>query len=278
MFFHGRVLRQLPSKGKSVTFPGMLSLLQGFFYNTRGFQFFWSNRSLWKYLLVPLVVNVLLFAGLLALAFHYADDLHAFLMQPLQGLLNNGWDGVWGTLLAPVIWVLEFLLMLILWVATLILVGVVMMLLSSIINAPFYEMISERILIMQGVWTERDFIWRKFVAEVLRSLKFETGKTAMFVGVTLVLTLLGWIPVVGPVFVVLQMLFMSWLFAWGISAFPLLLKGTGFRHMVRLGLGNKMVLIGFGSVSLLPLVGILIMPFQVAGGTLLCLDKMWEGS
>lgn len=256
----------------------MKALAEGFAYNIKGLRYFWQQKSLWKFVLLPLSINLLLFFVFLSLGLHYADDLLAFLLGPLEGFLTVTAEGFWNTILAALAWLLLLLLKVVFYLLSLIILWVLVYLMSSLVNSPFYERLSESVLKIRGAVEARVFSWRFFFSELGRSLKIELGKALLFATVIVFLTALSWLPAVGPVFVFLQILVLSWLFAWGLCAYPLLVKGLAFKQILLLGLQNKLLLVGFGLFSLVPVVGILMMPFQIVGGTLLCLDRMWDKS
>lgn len=252
----------------------MVSLAQGFSYNLRGVKYFWAHRSLWKFALIPVMINIFIFAGFLALSFHYTGDLMGLLLKPLAAFLDVSGDGFLQALLAGIFWVIRQIIRLLVFLLTLVLICLLAYMAGSLINAPFYEMLAEQVLVLHGARADRSFSWKEFFTLLRDGLKFEFFKIIFFGGLTLALTVLSWLPGVGVVFLVLQFILLAWLFAFGICTYPMLLEQVSFQDMLKWGGRRKLRLVGFGLFSLIPLVGLLAMPFQVVGGTLLYLEQL----
>lgn len=250
----------------------MFQFVSGLTYNLKGLRYLGKHRALWKYILIPSLINVTLFACLLMLVFHYTDDVLGILMQPVQGVFTTSAGGVWGAVSGFFLWLIGILFKMILILLALILTGLVVFVAGSMINAPFYEKLSEEILVLHAVWQAPPFSWRRFLSNLTGALKFEAGKAALMVLGAVVFMLLSWIPVLGLLSMPVQLVYFSWLFAWGICAFPFLLNGDGFKKIFMWGTANKLALAGFGLPSLVPFLGLLFLPCQVVGGTLLYLD------
>lgn len=239
----------------------------------RGFQFFLAQKKLWKFVLIPLVINSLALILLISLYFAYFNDLFVFVTKPLGALDITDPQNYWWHFLDGLLWVARQLLQIVFILLSLVMIFVAVFLLSSLINSPFYESMAEKILILKECREDRPFTMDLFFKETVHSLKIELYKLVLFLSLTVVLVLFSFIPVVGLVFSLLAFIFTSWFFAFGLSAFPMVLDRLKFRQILRWGLNHKMALIGFGLPSMIPIIGLLLISFQVVGGTLLYIDN-----
>ncbi|NJC80994.1 hypothetical protein HC030_00220 [Planosporangium mesophilum] len=143
--------------------------------------------------------------------------------------------------------------------------------LTITIGDPFYEAISKRVDDRFGGASESDAPWyrtlRWNLADSLRLL-------VLSVAVSVVLFVLGFIPVVGQTVVpVIGAMIGGWLLAMEISGVPFNRRGLRLRDRRRLLRANRALALGFGVpvfvVFLVPFVAVLVMPGAVAGATLL---------
>ncbi len=248
----------------------MRNFFKGLSYNRDGFHFFSSHPKLWKYVLIPTVINFLALIILVTFYLHYFNDIFLLLAKPFGGLDVLNPQDFWGHFFDGTLWIARQIIKILVFLLSLVLIFIAVFIVSLVINAPFFEALSEKILVIKGV--EEASTLKGFVSNFIYSLKIEIYKFFIFAGTILVLFLLSWIPIVGPVFSILMFLFVAWMFAFGLCTYPLVLQHRPFTEMLAWGLKNKGLLIGFGLPSLIPFVGFFIIFFQVAGGTLLYLD------
>lgn len=251
----------------------MKDFLSGLSYNFTGLKYFLSHKNLWKYAIIPLVINFLLLILLVSLYVSFFDNIFLYISKPLAGIdITNPQGALWHVL-DGLLWVVRGLFTLFIFLVALVLIFVSVFFLGSVINSPFYESLSEHVQIMAGRLPPQPFRWNFFLAAIIHSLKLEGLKFLLFILVSGVLFFLGWIPVVGIIFSVLGFFFTAWLFAFGICAYPMILKRLPLSEIFSWGLKRKSLLIGFGLPSVIPFVGLLIANFQVVGGTLLYLEQ-----
>jgi len=245
----------------------MRQFFKGLSYNLEGFRYFFANPKLWKYVLVPTLINFLALIILVTLYVSYFNDIFLLLTKPLSGLDILEPQNFWGHFFDGTLWIVRQLFKLLVFLVSLILIFVVVFLISSVINAPFYEAMSEKILELLGLGTASTF--KGFIKNFVYSLKIEMSKFFIFAGAVLVLFLLSWLPVVGVIFSILMFLFVAWMFAFGLCTYPMVVAGASFTQMLRWGWNHKALLTGFGLPSVIPFLGLFIIFFQIAGGTLL---------
>lgn len=144
-----------------------------------------THPGTWGYILVPYVLNLILTLTLGIWLFNTINDQVGL----LTGKLNN--LPVLADILNVILDVVGFLLAVIVSIFALSAIGMA-------VNAPFNSLLSEKILRERGYnEIERKNIFEKILIELWRGIKFEVGKVAIFILLTIPLLLLNIIPVVG---------------------------------------------------------------------------------
>jgi CysZ protein len=251
----------------------MFKLIQGFGYNARGLRYFFRHKSLWKFAFIPLLLNLLSLIFFISLYTHFYDDVFRFLLTPFGQLDVVNPQNFWQHALDVAYWVLRAFLQVLIFVISFLLIVICVYLLSLIVNGPFYEILSERVLMLEGARQEKTFAFKVFFQEILHALKVEVFKVSFFIVITVCLFALSWIPIAGFLFTILQFFFTAWFFAFGVCIYPLVLERVPVKGIFSWGRHHKLHLIGFGLPALVPFLGLLLMNFQVIGGTLLYLEK-----
>jgi uncharacterized protein involved in cysteine biosynthesis len=254
----------------------MRDFLLGLSYNAVGFRYFLKNKTLWKYAFIPLILNILGVIFCVSLYLWYFNDIFAFLSKPLGGIDIVDASGFWWSTLDALLWFVRNLFKIFIFTLSLLFVFVFVYLIATIVNSPFYEMMAEKILILQGVRTDQPFQVKRFLSETAHSLKIQTAKLLLFTAVTVALTIFSWIPLIGILFSLVQFFFTAWLFAFSICTFPFVIDKKPFSQILQWAWRHKLSFTGFGLPSLIPFLGLLLMSFQVTGGTLLCLEKQQQ--
>lgn len=251
----------------------MRDFFLGLSYNAIGFRYFLKNKTLWKYAFIPFVLNIFGLIFSVSLYLWYFDDIFVFLSKPLSGIDIINASGFWWSSLDAILWIVRNLFKIFIFTLSLLLVFVGVYLTSTVVNSPFYEMMAEKILILQGMRTEKPFQLNLLMSEIIHSLKIQMAKLLLFAVITIAITILSWIPMIGILFSVVQFFFTSWIFAFSICTFPFVIDKKPFSQILKWAWHHKMSFTGFGLPSLIPFLGLLLMSFQVTGGTLLYLEK-----
>lgn len=222
--------------------------------------------------MLPFVINVLLLILLVTLYLNFFSDIFAFVTQPLGSLDVADPKGFLWHVLDGLLWLARNLLKVLFLLLSLVVIFAAVFFLSSLVNAPFYEAMAEKILVIQNAFQDRSFQAKVFLKELAHSIKISLYKIAVFMLFSLILFLLSLIPVLGIVFTILGFFFVAWFFAFELCTYPLVVENRNFREMLIWSSRRKMYLAGFGLPSLIPIVGLMILSVQVVGGTLLFLD------
>ncbi|WP_239923559.1 sulfate transporter CysZ [Agaribacterium haliotis] len=227
------------------------------------------HPKLRPYILVPLIVNCVLFIVLTSVLLSY-----------FWTVFNEGSSWIPESIqpwVAPFAWFVWFIV----GVLFLIVYGYSFNVITNIIAAPFYGLLAEsveRVLTGQGPPEE------SLSAMIFRTLGREFSKLMYFLGrgllIILVMVLVGFIPLVQVLAPLIGMLWGAWSMAIQYADYPADNHQLPFSR-TRLALWNRMAsTFGFGSClmtcSVIPIVNIFAMPAAVAGGTLFWLKELKE--
>lgn len=229
-----------------------------------GYGLIW-RPGLKRFVLIPLAINTVLFAGLIFWLVRYLD-------RALEGLLPNWLDWLeW--LLWPV------------FTLTVVLVGFyAFTLVANFLAAPFNGLLAERV--------EHRLTGRQppegqggvagALAELPVTIADELRKMAYFLGWMLVLVICFFIPLVNAMLPALWFLFGAWSLALEFMDFPLGNRGLSFPEQRAWARKRRGPLFGFGSAAvvatLIPVVNFALMPAAVAGATLLAVRQEGAGA
>lgn len=247
----------------------------GFFHGLkmlpRGGLYLVRHPSTWPYALLPLAINVVLFAGLLI------QGLFRWLPSFAQWL-TPGSLPAW----VPMAWLFLKLAGFLAWVlAAVVLVGCLAISFTTVgcvIAAPFNDALSDRVEeLLRGQRADQPFDLALFLRDLGRTLFQAASKLAIIVGVFVVTLPLLLIPLLGQVaYTAINLLVGTWYLALEYVDLPM------GRHRWKLAARRRWChdryqsLLGFGSgvylTTLVPLLGFLVMPCAVAGGTMLWLE------
>ncbi len=240
----------------------------------RGFSFLAKNKNLYKFVALPLVINLLLTILLAYLLIHFYEPLYSSILGKM-GLLQAPGDGSWfSQILSGFFWFISGLLHVFLGFVLLVILVVTLLMVSQIINSPFYDLLSEAVeKTKTGVDDDIPFSLSRILLTLKKVLILELKKTFFFMGVPLLLMIINFVPLLGSIFYTIILNFFSaWAMGYTYFAYPLGRKLVPFGSQLNLALKHKARLMGFGLPLLIPFFNLLLAPFFVVGGTLLYLD------
>ncbi len=225
----------------------------GLNYFFRGFSFLNEHRRLYRWVWIPLLINTLLFGAIFTGCFLLADPLLAYLDQDFEFWLL---DWVVGALF----WIGRILII----VVGLLFSLIVTLLLSTVVNSPFYEVLSEKVEnIYLGGGFDEPWSWQYVVRNFLIPLK-ESIKLVIFeLAVMLLLFVVSLFT--GGIGSVLLVLGGIWFAALTFFDMVMARKGYTLAEKRRFMGANPGFALGFGTpVYFVPLIA----PFAVVGATL----------
>jgi CysZ protein len=240
-------------------------LVSGLAYPLRALALLASRPSLWSYILIPILVNIVvgmtIYAGLLIVGLRAIDSFVAGL---------SSWAAV-----------LSIILRVLLIVGLLIGTGFVLVRLGVVLGAPWYSKLSNQLELLQtGKPLPEDGAGLSAALRDLgRALAFELKKLLLVLTIGLGLLLLNLIPVIGQALAIVGGIALgATISCLDFFDYPLERRRLGFRQKLRLIRQSMPASAGFGLACFwlvsIPFVNLLSIPLCVAAGTLFFCDRL----
>lgn len=221
-----------------------------------------------SFVLVPLIINTLLFGGAIWLL---VDQFDLWIDRMIHGWLP---DWAWLDFLRYLIWPLFALLILVV-------VYYGFSIVANLIAAPFNGFLAEKVERRLRGTLSADEGWGELVRMIPRSLGREVAKLTYYLPRVLLLLLLSLVPVINLAMPLIWFLFGAWMMAIQYCDYPMDNNRVSFAEMKRLMKARRFSALGFGSLvqlgMLIPLVNLLIMPAAVVGATLYWVEEYAGG-
>jgi CysZ protein len=244
----------------SQAFDGIRGFIQGAKLPFRGLGYLAARPRLWPLVVIPLVLNLILFASLLGWGFsEFADTLNGWLTG------HQAW--YWTAL----VWVAKVFF----WLVVLIVVYFIFTPLALLIASPFNDRLAESVEKTYGFNIEDDRPMLKMIfGEAVYAVKGEIKRLVLVLAVFVVLLLFNLIPVFGPpIYAVLAFLWGCWAASMEFTGFAADRRHLGLRRKWSLLRDSSAPAFGFGIVTLfllmIPFLNVLIVPVSAVGGTML---------
>ncbi len=242
--------------------PPTNSILSGASYFVEGVKLIW-HPSLRIYILVPLLVNCVLFVLLTSAMFTY-------LSETIDGFMSDlpSW-------LAPLTWIAWIVI----GVLLLIVYGYSFNMITNVLAAPFYGLLAEK---AEEIMTGHPLPPEPLIQMIPRVFSREISKLIYFllrgILVTLVIVLIATIPLIGMLAPVIGLAWGAWSMTVQYSDYPADNHQKSFK-ILRKKLWKKMFSsFGFGGMvmacSVVPVINIFAMPAAVVGGTIFWLNEL----
>jgi CysZ protein len=227
----------------------------------RGFGFLLSP-GIKRHVIVPLLINILLFSCAIAYAAGHFD----IWLQHLTAELP-----AWLSWLASLLWLLFIL-------AALVVLFYTFTLVANLVGAPFNSFLSARVQTL--VTGEKPDSGRSLAGDIVISLRDELRRILYILWRALLIGILGlllfFIPLFNILTPLLWLLFTAWMLAIQYSDYPLSNHGVDFAAQRPLLKQQRNRLFGFGIATalctLIPIVNFIVMPAAVVGATLLWIE------
>lgn len=239
-------------------------LTTGIGYFREGFRLIW-RPGMRRFVLIPVLVNVLVFAVIASVGGHYFST---WVDRAVA------WLPDWLGFVAWILWLLFAVLFLLVLVY-----GFVF--LSNLFGSPFYGLLSEKVEeLLTGQAPDSPLTVKTILMTVPRSLWREVQKLGYYLPRVLLIFVLGFLPLLQLAAPVVSALFVAWMMAVQFVDFPADNRGIPFPRMRR-SLARRRVLAGsFGGcvflATLVPILNLFAMPAAVAGGTALWIRELRE--
>jgi CysZ protein len=244
----------------------------------KAFEFI-SRHRLWGYFLYP----VLLLALLYAFGFYSIFGLGRWLADEVVALiLLDGYEGTgaWATVISVLIWMVKVVAGLFVWLILLLVFIRLIRYIVLILCSPMMALLSEKV---EEIVTGKTYPFKlgQFLYDVWRGIRVNLRNLLLETGITLLLMIIGWIPVVGYITVPFL-----WVTGWYFLGFNMMdytyerrrmkiHEGALFtRRRKGIAIGNGMF---FSFLLLLPFAGLIIAPVvSSVAGTLATLQALDE--
>ncbi len=209
-----------------------------------------------RYVMIPLLINVSLFGGLIWLG---ASQFEVFMNWLMPGLPEWLQWAEWS------LWVIFA-------VSALLILFFTFSLLANIVAAPFNSLLAEAVeMHLSGERMDSAGGWKKMLSELLPTIIDELRKLLYLLMWSVPFLLLFLIPVVNLIAPFTWLAFSAWMLTVEYADYPMGNHGLRSDEQKQ-RLGNKRLLsLGFGSAvtvaTMIPIVNFLVMPAAVAGAT-----------
>ncbi len=238
----------------------MASKHTGVYYLLQGLKLI-RQPGLRRYVVIPLLISTLCFAGALFGLTYWLDSLLDTLLGKLPAWLD---------------W-LRYLLWPLFALSCVLVVFYSFSILTNLVAAPFNGMLAEAVeqhLTGQPIDTGG---WRALVRDIAPSLFSELRKLLYFALRALPLGILFLVPGINVAAAVIWALFSAWMLAIEYLDYPMANHWLHFAAQRKLLRGNRLLAYGFGGSTLLltmiPVVNFIAMPAAVAGATALWVEE-----
>ena len=229
-------------------------------YLAAGFKMI-NRPGLRRFVVLPLLINILVFTGLLWFAFSRFSDWVNSLIPSLPD---------WLAFLNYVLWPLFV-------VVVLLIVFFTFTTLANLIASPFNGFLAEKVeIVARGKDPFPPFSWQELAAMAPRTIWRELRKLGYFLPRALGLLILTLIPGVNLIAAPLWLLFNIWMMAVQYIDYPADNNKVSWPAMLHWLRQHRWASLSFGGITYLavmvPIFNLLAMPAAIAGGTLLWVD------
>lgn len=233
--------------------------LTGLQYVGRGFSLI-RRPGLRRFVVIPLLVNTLLFSGAIALGVHYFES-------TMEQLIPSGWQ-----------W-LEWLLWPLFVVTMMLITFYSFTLVANLVCSPFNSLLAEAVeRELTGSVTGGGSTMMQTLKETPVTLWNELRKLGYFLIRALPLLLLFLIPGLNLAAPLLWFIFSSWLLALEYLDYPMGNHGIQFPQQRQILKEHRLNSLSFGGMvmflTMIPIVNFIVMPLAVAGATALYLERI----
>lgn len=230
---------------------------RGATYLRRGFRLI-VQPELRRYVVIPILVNVLVFSMVIGIGIYSYDLL-------LDALLPDG-SGWWMELARTLLWLLFVMI-------GGVIVYFTFTVFANLIAAPFNGLLAERVERLSSSATSAHPASKTWLANAAGAVANELRKLFHYLLLLAFGLVLWWVPVVNLAAPIYWVIVAVWMSALEYLSYPMENHGIGFREARKKLRQRRLLSLGFGAsvvvVSFIPLVNFLVMPAAVAGATLM---------
>jgi len=249
----------------SQTVKPVSNFSRGFFSLFRSLRFVLDHPGLFKFVLIPFLINLIVFSGSIYLGFDLFND-------RIVHLIPQGEAWYWAVLYY-FLWVLAV-------VVTAVVVFFTFTVVGNLIASPFNDLLSQKTeKLLTGKKDEEPFSLKAFWQDALRTLAVELKKISLFVVLMLLLLLLNLLPGLGSmIYSVLALMLTLFFLVVEYMGFVFSRKRMNFGEQRRYIFSRKTTMLGFGTGILvllaIPFLQFVCIPLAVVSATRLWCDDL----
>ncbi|MDT8444431.1 MAG: EI24 domain-containing protein [Desulfuromonadales bacterium] len=242
----------------------MVNFSRGFFTPFRSVRILRSNPRLIQYILIPFLINAVVFSGAVYLGLD-------FFGSTVVGYIPQGEAWYWSAVYW-LIWIIAVLL-------TAVLVFFSFTVVGNLLASPFNDLLSERTEeVLSGNVNEEPFSLRSFFRDALKTMLMEAKKMGMFVIVMVFILPLNLIPGIGnSIYTLLAVSLTLFFLCFEYLSFVFVRKHQFFRAQKNYIFSRKFLMLGFSSGVLallsIPFLQLFCIPLAVIGATRLWCEE-----
>lgn len=237
--------------------------LRGASYLLRGFGFIFKP-SLWRYVMVPLCINIALFSSLIFFGINQFETFLAWIMPDLPGWLQ------W---LKQPLWVLFT-------ISSLVLIFYTFSIIANIVSSPFNGPLAaavERAINPDNAARKSENTKLSIIRDIVVSINNELGKVLYMVLCFVPALMLFFIPVVNIAAPFVWFLLGAWLLALEYADYPMANHGINFKETKKKLREKRLTSMGFGTIvmtaTIIPGLNLFVIPAAVAGATIMRVEN-----
>ncbi len=239
----------------------MSNPITGAGYLLRGLKLI-MQPGLRRFVAIPLVINLVLFAGLIWFGASQFEALLNSVMPELPGWLQ------WA----------EWLFWLLFGVSALLVLFFAFSLLANIVAAPFNGLLAEAVEVhLTGEQLDGDSGWKKMLTELVPTFIDELRKLLYLLAWTIPFLLLFLIPGINIIAPFAWFAFMAWMLVLEYADYPMGNHGLRADEQKLCLRKKRLMSLGFGGAvsvaTMIPVVNFLVMPAAVAGATAMWVEQ-----
>jgi len=236
----------------------VVNFSRGFFAPFRSVRILKNNPRLVQYILIPILINTLVFSGAVYLGLD-------FFGSTVVEYIPQGEAWYW-SVLYWLLWVIAVLLTAVLVFFTFTVVG-------NLLAAPFNDLLSERTEeVLTGATNEEPFTVKRFLSDAWHTLLMEAKKMWVFVLIMVLILPLNLMPGIGnSIYTVLAISLTLFFLCFEYLGFVMVRKRQFFREQKNYIMARKFLMLGFScgvmAILAIPFFQLLCIPLAVVGVT-----------
>lgn len=224
-----------------------------------------SHPSLRLFVVVPLLVNVLIFGTLLTLGFNYVTDLITWLLSRLPE---------WLSFLQWILWPLIV-------ITACLISGLLFTTVALLIASPFNGLLAEKAEeLVTGQPVDSQETLAGALIMIPRGILRELAKLLYYLPLALFVLIVSFVPGINAIGPVLWFLLSAWMMSITFLDYPMDNHRLRFKDVKEAARSRRLVALGFGGVTAvcagIPVVNFFVVPAAVVGATLFWCEALNE--